>query len=52
MTILYIVIVIAVITLSNKRLTEKYGKLLKLIAGLLMLILGLILLIMPELQMQ
>ena len=44
-----IIVIIAVITLSNKRLTEKYGKLLKLIAGLLMLILGLILLIKPEL---
>jgi len=44
-----IIVIIAVITLSNKRLTEKYGRLLKLIAGLMMLILGLILLIKPEL---
>lgn len=44
-----IIVVIAVITLSSKKLTERYGKLLKLIAGVLMLILGLILLIKPEL---
>ncbi len=44
-----IIVIIAVMTLSSKKLTERYGKLLKLIAGLLMLILGLILLIKPEL---
>ena len=43
-----IMVTVAVITLSNKRVTEHYGKLLKLVAGIIMLILGLILVINPK----
>ncbi len=43
-----IVVVIAVVTLSSKRMTEDYGRVLKLVAGTLMLVLGLILLFKPE----
>jgi thiol-disulfide isomerase/thioredoxin len=46
-----IIVIIAVVTLSSKKLTEKYGRVLKLIAGVLMLVLGLILLFKPELLM-
>ncbi len=44
-----IVVLIFIFTLGSKKITEREGKILKLISGLLMLILGLILLIKPEL---
>jgi len=46
-----IVVVIVIATLSSKRVTQDYGKALKLISGILMLILGLVLLLRPQLLM-
>lgn len=46
-----IIVIIAIATLSSKKLTEDYGRILKLVAGILMLALGLILLINPRLLM-
>ncbi|MCX6798499.1 MAG: hypothetical protein NTW59_00155 [Candidatus Diapherotrites archaeon] len=42
-----IMVTIAVITLSSKKMTERYGRLLKLICGAIMLVLGLVLLFNP-----
>ncbi len=46
-----VVVAIVIITLSRKKVTQHYGKILKLISGILMLILGVILLIRPQLLM-
>lgn len=47
----FLVFLIAVITLSSKKLTEKQGKWMKFIAGFMMLVLGLLLIFRPELLM-
>ncbi len=44
-----IMVIIAVVTLSSKRMTETYGRWLKLIAGAIMIGLGLILIFNPQL---
>jgi uncharacterized membrane protein HdeD (DUF308 family) len=46
-----IIVIIAIATLSSKKVTQDYGKFLKLISGILMLVLGLILILRPQLLM-
>ena len=47
----FLVFIIAVVTLSSKKLTEQQGKWMKFIAGVMMLGLGLLLIFKPELLM-
>ena len=45
-----IMVAVAVITLSSRKMTERYGRALKLICGLMMLVLGIVLILNPGLM--